>query len=73
MLTRFNARVIALSRTEKDLQSLTEEIGCETIIADLADPMSAKRAAESAGDVDLLVNNAGIAILQPFLTSTVEA
>src|SRR5215468_7705985 len=67
MLTRFNARVVALSRTEKDLQSLTEEIGCETITADLANPASAKRAAEQSGEVDLLVNNAGIAILQPFL------
>ena len=47
MLTRFNARVIALSRTEKDLQSLKEETGCQTIIADLADPVSAKQAAES--------------------------
>jgi NAD(P)-dependent dehydrogenase (short-subunit alcohol dehydrogenase family) len=73
MLTRFNARVIALSRTEKDLHSLKEEIGCETIVADLADPVSAKQAAEQAGEVDLLVNNAGIAILQPFLASTVEA
>jgi len=73
MLTRFNARVTALSRTEKDLQSLREETSCETIIADLADPVSAKRAAEAAGEVDLLVNNAGIAILEPFLTSTVES
>jgi L-xylulose reductase len=72
MLTRFNARVIALSRTEKDLQSLKEETGCQTIIADLADPVSAKQAAESVGEVDLLVNNAGISILQPFLTSTLE-
>jgi NAD(P)-dependent dehydrogenase (short-subunit alcohol dehydrogenase family) len=73
MLTRFNARVTALSRTDKDLQSLKEEIGCETVVADLADPVSAKQAAEQAGEVDLLVNNAGIAILQPFLTTTIEA
>jgi L-xylulose reductase len=73
MLTRFNSRVVALSRTGKDLESLQEEIGCETIVADLADPGSAKRAAEQAEDIDLLVNNAGISILQPFLSSTVEA
>jgi L-xylulose reductase len=73
MLHRFNAQVIALSRTEKDLQSLREEIGCETIVAELGDSDSAKRAAEQAGEVDLLVNNAAIAILEPFLKTSVDA
>jgi len=73
MLHRFNARVVALSRTEKDLQKLQEEIGCETIVAELGDPDSAKRAAEQAGDIDLLVNNAAIAILEPFLKTSVDA
>jgi len=73
MLHRFNAQVIALSRTESDLQGLKEETGCETIIAELGDPEAARRAAEQAGKVDLLVNNAAIAILQPFLQTTVEA
>jgi L-xylulose reductase len=73
MLTRFNARVVALSRTDKDLQSLREEIGCETMVADLADHAAARQAAEQAGEIDLLVNNAAIAILQPFLSTTVEA
>ena len=73
MLHRFNAQVVALSRTEKDLQSLKEEIGCETIIADLGDSAAAQRAAEKAGKIDHLVNNAAIAILQPFLQTTVEA
>ncbi len=52
MLHRFNAQVVALSRTEKDLQSLQEEIGCETIIAELGNPEEARRAAEKAGEVD---------------------
>ena len=73
MLTRFNARVVALSRTEKDLQTLKEETGCEIVIGDLADAASARRAAEQAGEIDLLVNNAGVAILQSFLDTTVEA
>ena len=50
MLHRFNAQVVALSRTEKDLQSLQEEIGCETIIAELGNPEEARRAAEKAGE-----------------------
>jgi L-xylulose reductase len=73
MLHRFNARVVALSRTEKDLQSLREEIGCETIVAELGEPEAARRAAGQAGEIDLLVNNAAIAILEPFLKTTVEA
>ena len=73
MLTRFNSRVVALSRTEKDLQTLKEETGCEIVIGDLADAASARRAAEQAGEIDLLVNNAGVAILQSFLDTTVEA
>ena len=52
MLHRFNARVVALSRTEKDLQSLKTEIGCETIIAELGDADSARRAAIEAGEID---------------------
>ena len=73
MLHSFNAQVVALSRTERDLQSLKEEINCETIVAELGNPDAAQRAAEQAGDIDFLVNNAAIAILEPFLKTTVKA
>jgi len=72
MLSRFNAQVVALSRTESDLKGLKDEIGCEMIVAELADGAAAKRAAEEAGEIDLLVNNAAVAILQPFLETTIE-
>jgi len=72
MLSRFNARVVALSRTESDLKSLKDQIGCETIVAELADATAAKHAAEEAGEIDLLVNNAAVAILQPLLETTIE-
>jgi L-xylulose reductase len=67
MLHRFSARVVALSRTESDLENLKGEIGCETILAEPGDPDEARRAAEQAGDIDLLVNDPAIAILEPFL------
>ena len=73
MLHRFNAQVVAVSRTEVDLKSLQEEIGCETIVADLGNSAQARRMAEQAGDVDLLVNNAAIAILEPLLKTTIES
>ena len=72
MLHRFNARVVALSRTGADLESLRAEIGCETIVAELADADEAKAAAERAGDIDLLVNNAAVAKLEPLLETTVK-
>ena len=67
LLHRLNAQVVALSRTAQDLESLSTEIRCQTITADLGDETEARRAAEQAGDVDLLVNNAGISILAPFM------
>jgi L-xylulose reductase len=73
LLAECGARVIAVSRTAADLESLAQEIDCETITADLGDVHQARDAAERAGRVDLLVNNAGITILQPFLETTIEA
>lgn len=73
LLHTYGAQVVALSRTEADLVSLRQEIPCETITADLQHADNARRAAESAGEIDLLVNNAGVSILQPFLETTVEA
>lgn len=68
-----NARVLALSRTRSDLASLQDETGCETICADLSDVAATQDALEGAGKIELLVNNAGISILEPFLDVTVAA
>jgi NAD(P)-dependent dehydrogenase (short-subunit alcohol dehydrogenase family) len=73
LLAGSGATVVAVSRTEDDLASLQREIDCEAIVADLADVEEARAAARRAGPVDLLVNNAGVSIPQPFLETTVEA
>ena len=73
MLRRFNAQVVAVSRTEADLKELQKETGCEMIVADIGDASEARRIAEVAGDIDLLVNNAAIAILEPLLETKVES
>lgn len=73
LLTKCGAKVVAVSRTKADLDSLAKETGCEAIAADLVDAGEAKRAAEAAGPIDLLVNNAGVSIPQPFLEQSVEA
>ena len=72
-LVEAGAHVVAISRMQSDLDSLKAEVGCEIITADLGDAKQARGAAEAAGEIDLLVNNAGISILQPFLETTVEA
>jgi len=70
LLAGCGATVIGVSRTPEDLEVLEREIGAETIMADLTDVEAAQAAAERAGRVDLLINNAAIAILQPFLETT---
>jgi L-xylulose reductase len=68
------ADIVAVSRTRADLDTLASEIsGVRTIAADLADAGAARSAAEQAGPIDLLVNNAGISIPQPLLDTTVDA
>jgi NAD(P)-dependent dehydrogenase (short-subunit alcohol dehydrogenase family) len=68
-----NAVVVALSRSADDLLSLRAEIGCETIVADLSEAAAAQRAVQAAGEVDLLVNNAGISLPQALLDTTPAA
>lgn len=73
VLTDCGAHVVAVSRTPSDLDSLKAETGCSTIVADITTAEGAKQAAEAAGDIHLLVNNAGIARLGAFLDLSVEA
>lgn len=72
-LAESGAQVVALSRSPEDLDSLRAAIGCECLVADVSDPGQAQRAALEAGPVDFLVNNAGISIPQPFLSTDVSA
>ncbi|XP_068119749.1 L-xylulose reductase [Hyperolius riggenbachi] len=73
-LRKVGAQVIALSRSSEDLQSLAKECpGVETICVDLGDWSATEAALKSIGPVDLLVNNAAIAIIEPFLEVTQES
>ena len=55
-------------------KSLCEELGnAEYISADLTDPESVKMLAEKCADVDVLVNNAGTALVFPFDAISDEA
>jgi NAD(P)-dependent dehydrogenase (short-subunit alcohol dehydrogenase family) len=72
LLAEAGCRVVALSRTKADLDSLGAEIDCETIECDLADAGATREAAVAAQPIDLLVNNAGTTQLDPFLDVSVE-
>ena len=68
--------VVAVARDEAQLDELAAEIGelggrCHTIVCDVRDPQAV---ALSLGDVrcDVLVNNAGVATMKPFLQLTPE-
>jgi L-xylulose reductase len=72
MLAARGAEVVALSRTQADLEALRAEIGCQTVVAELADIPAAVAAVRAALPLDLLVNNAGISILRPVLETTTD-
>ncbi|XP_008574498.1 PREDICTED: carbonyl reductase [NADPH] 2-like [Galeopterus variegatus] len=68
------ARVVAVSRTHADLVSLSKECpGVEPVCVDLGDWEATEQALGSVGPVDLLVNNAAVVLMQPFLEVTKEA
>ncbi|XP_001370589.1 carbonyl reductase [NADPH] 2-like [Monodelphis domestica] len=68
------AQVVAVSRTNEDLVSLSKECpGIEPICVDLGDWEATERVLGNVGPVDLLVNNAAVLLIQPFLEVSKEA
>lgn len=72
MLAARGAEVVAISRSQADLDNLAEEIGARGIAVDLADAEATRRAALEALPADFLVNNAGTTALASFLDLPVE-
>ena len=72
MLAERGAAVVAVSRSQADLDALRAGIGCEIVAVDLADAAATRAVARAAQPIDLLVNNAGTTELQPFLDTSVE-
>src|SRR5215211_1778642 len=60
-LANAGAQVVTGYRSGVDeAEGLATEIGCRTVQADVSDPEEAKMLVEEAGEVDVLVNNAGV-------------
>lgn len=67
LLVQCGARVVAVSKTESNLESLQSEVQVDTVCVNLANWNATKQALEPyAEKIDLLVNNAAIAECQPF-------
>lgn len=66
-LDRAGARVVLVARTAAALEAVAAELANDpvTVVADLAADGSARRVADAAGPVDVLVNNAGAAVRMP--------
>ena len=68
------ARVVLADRDRERLASLAAELGdAERQAFDQADPASVEALAEATGPVDVLLNNAGILHVGPFLEMTPDA
>src|SRR5689334_15980132 len=67
------AHVIAIGRTKADLDALSADIGCRTLVADVADPQALRSVMEAAGTSDFLVNNAGVNILESMFDVTEQS
>eukprot|EP00041_Stephanoeca_diplocostata_P006478 m.87016 g.87016 ORF g.87016 m.87016 type:complete len:311 (+) comp16381_c0_seq1:124-1056(+) len=73
-LAQQGATVIAVTRTQADLDKLVAECGSaiEPVQLDVSDHKAVQEKLEAVGDIDMCVNNAGVASLQPFLETSVE-
>ena len=68
--------VIALARTAPELETLSAEIqrnggACEPLAIDVSDGAAVRSALEGR-DVDVVVNNAGVGVLKPFVELTLD-
>ena len=71
-MAKCGAKVIAMARTQSDLNSLKADIKCETIKVDLSDTVAARGAMLKAGTCDFLINNAGTNVPSSVLEMTEE-
>lgn len=67
LLASRGAQIVALGRTQRDLDTLRDEIGAHVIPVDLMDRAATRAAIREAGTCDHLINSAGINVLESVL------
>lgn len=60
-----NNNVIILARDEAKLKATADELGCRYIVGDVRDYTAMQKVCEELGDIDCLINNAGIWLQGP--------
>jgi NAD(P)-dependent dehydrogenase (short-subunit alcohol dehydrogenase family) len=71
-LAKAGARVVLVSRSRADLERIAKEIGAEYFVCDVTAPSQVENLARMAGEIRILVNNAGVAESAPFLKTDLE-
>jgi NAD(P)-dependent dehydrogenase (short-subunit alcohol dehydrogenase family) len=66
------AQLILADLEEKTLAEVAHRCGAEAHVFDQADPASVEGLATAAGEVDTLVNNAGVLVAKPLLETSLE-
>ncbi|KAL0101481.1 hypothetical protein PUN28_018959 [Cardiocondyla obscurior] len=72
-LAKYKGQVFAISKTKKNLDTLVAaEPKIQPVCVDLRDWDATRKAVQNILPIDLLVNNAGVGYLTPFMDSTAE-
>ncbi len=59
------AQLVLVARESEELRAAGDRLGAQVIAADLTDPTTLAGVVEQAGDVEVLVNNAGMEMTKP--------
>jgi NAD(P)-dependent dehydrogenase (short-subunit alcohol dehydrogenase family) len=66
------ATLVLADIEEMPLRAIAARLNAEAHVFDQADPASVEKLANAAGDVDILINDAGILVAKPLLETSLE-
>lgn len=72
LLFEHGARLVLADREGESLNRIARELNATAHVYEQADPASIQRLAADVGEIDILINNAGILVAKPLLETSVE-